>query len=59
MEEKYNELYKADPIAALTLLQNFSDQTVEEALTLTKKLTNILFTLETQAIEKKYHFEGS
>ena len=59
MEEKYNELYKTDPIAALTLLQRFSDQTIEEALTLTKNLTNILFTLETEAMDKKYHFEGS
>ena len=59
MEEKYNELYKTDPIAALTLLQRFSDQTIEEALTLTKNLTNTVFTLETEAMDKKYHFEGS
>jgi len=58
MEEEYNELYKTDPVAGLTLLQGFTDQTVEEALTLTKKLTNILFTIETEAMDKKYHFGG-
>jgi dipeptidase len=58
LEKEYNALYATDPIAATKMLQQFTDATAEEALAIARRLSNKLFTLETQAIDKKYHFEG-
>lgn len=59
MEKEYLKLYKTEPEKARTLLQNFEDNTMQEALTLTDTLTNQVFTKMTHATDMKYHFEGA
>jgi len=58
LEAKYNALYESDPIAAGKMLQDFTDTMAAEALAVARNLTNVLFTLHTQAIDERYHFEG-
>ncbi|HFZ8992974.1 TPA: C69 family dipeptidase [Citrobacter freundii] len=59
MEKEYLQLYKSQPQKAQQLLQNFEDKTMQDALTLTKQLTQQVITKMTHDTDMKYHFEGA
>ncbi|OKB66838.1 peptidase C69 [Serratia marcescens] len=59
MEQTYLKLYQSQPKQAQALLQQFEDQTMQDALTLTDTLTNQVFTKLTHDTDMKYHFEGA
>ncbi|KMQ79188.1 hypothetical protein ACS33_05115 [Edwardsiella ictaluri] len=59
MEQEYLTLYKSQPKKARLLLQQFEDQTMQDALKLTDQLTSQVVTKMTHATDMKYHFEGA
>ena len=59
MEADYLALYPTHPTAAQELLQRFSDQLLEDVLTVSRELLNDLFTRLTLDIEAKYRFAGA
>ncbi|EAA5550597.1 C69 family dipeptidase [Salmonella enterica subsp. enterica] len=59
MERNYLKLYKSEPKKAQDLLQDFENKTMQDALILTDKLSNQVFSKMTHATDMKYHFEGA
>ena len=59
MEADYLALYPTHPMAAQERLQRFSDQLLEDVLTVSRELLNDLFTRLTLDIEAKYRFAGA
>lgn len=59
MEADYLALYPTHPTAAQELLQRFSDQLLEDVLTVSRELLNDLFTRLTLDIEAEYRFAGA
>ncbi len=59
MENEYLKLYKSQPQEAQQLLQNFENKTMQDALSLTERLTKQVVTKMTHVTDMKYHFEGA
>lgn len=59
MENDYLKLYKRQPMQALDLLQQFSDETLLHALDVADALLEELFTRLTADIQRKYLFHGA
>ena len=59
MEKEYLRYYKKEPSKANNLLQVFNKDVMQEALNITDKLTEDLFTRMTNNIESVYKFHGA
>ncbi len=59
MEEEYLATCKTRPLAAGRLLQQFSDEALNQALTVARQLLEELFTQLTKDIQKEYFFHGA
>lgn len=59
MEEQYLQIYKSQPIHAQALLQQFSDDLLQRALTITDELTEELFTCLCRDTQAEYLFHGA
>ena len=59
MEAEYLKLYKTEPMKANDMLQQFSDSILLHALDVADALTEKLFTLLAQDIQKEYLFHGA
>ncbi|MDW5500488.1 C69 family dipeptidase [Pseudomonas lundensis] len=59
MEKEYLKLYSSQPKQAQKVLQKFEDNTMQQALDLTHRLTNQVLTKMTHDTDMKYHFEGA
>ncbi|MBK5203806.1 MAG: hypothetical protein JJE45_08820 [Prolixibacteraceae bacterium] len=59
MEEKYLKCFKKDPSKAKQMLNEFNKNVMQEALDITDKLIEDLFTRMTSDIESVYKFHGA
>lgn len=59
MEEDYLKIYQTHPMKAKKLLQDFSDEVLNEALLLADNLTDELLTRMTYNTNKTYNFHGA
>jgi dipeptidase len=59
MEEQYLKIYETQPIHAQELLQQFSDDLLQRALTVTDELTEELFTRLCMHTQETYLFHGA